>query len=65
MKLSMTVREFCTAHSISHTTFYELQRRGEGPTLMRVGRKTLVSIEAAETWRRQCERAHESEHASK
>ena len=55
MKLSMTVKEFCAAHSIGPTTFYALQRSGEGPQLMKVGRRTLISCEASAAWRQRME----------
>jgi excisionase family DNA binding protein len=41
-----TVQEFCEAFRLSHATFYNLVRRGEGPRLLRVGRKVLVSTDA-------------------
>jgi predicted DNA-binding transcriptional regulator AlpA len=46
---------FCKAHGISRATFYNLMKRGEGPIVMRVGRRTLVSDEAAAAWRRRME----------
>ena len=55
-----SIREFCTAHGISDHMFYKLQRQGLAPKTMRVGARTLVSVEAAAEWRRQCEvPAHE------
>jgi excisionase family DNA binding protein len=41
-----TVEEFCEALRLSRGTFYNLIRRGEGPRLLRVGRKVLVSTDA-------------------
>lgn len=46
---------FCKTHGISRATFYNLMKRGEGPIVMRVGRRTLVSDEAAAAWRRRME----------
>jgi hypothetical protein len=57
LKLAFSIDEFCAAHDLSRAMFYELQKRGEGPTLMRVGRRALVSCEAAEAWRRRMETA--------
>lgn len=54
-QLALSVSEFCAAHGVSRDTFYQLIRRGEGPTVMRVGRRTLVSVEAAAEWRRRME----------
>jgi hypothetical protein len=46
-----TIKEFCTAHRIHHDTYYRMQRAGFGPEIMKVGKKTLISIEAAAAWR--------------
>ena len=51
-----TVQEFCAAHGgISKVFFYKLLKDGKGPRLMRVGRRTLVTTEAAADWRKQME----------
>lgn len=55
MQQSFTVEQFCQAHAISRATFYDLLKRGAGPVIMKVGRRTLVSVEAAAAWRRQME----------
>lgn len=52
---AFSVEEFCRAHSISRTHFYEMAARGTGPRLMKVGRRTLISAEAAADWRRRME----------
>jgi hypothetical protein len=49
--LALTIRQFCDSHNISHAFFYLLQQRGEGPRVMRVGSRRLVSIEEAKRWR--------------
>jgi hypothetical protein len=38
-----SIAEFCRAHRVSRAFFYVLQKRGEGPTVMKVGTRTLVS----------------------
>ena len=48
--LAYTVPAFCLATGISRRTFYALQKRGEGPPVTKIGRRTLVRREAAETW---------------
>ena len=50
-----SIPSFCQAHGISRATFYNLMKRGEGPTVMKVGKRTLVSDEAAAAWRRRME----------
>jgi hypothetical protein len=48
---------FCLTHGLSRSTFYALRRAGVGPRIMKCGRRTLVSVEAAAAWRRARERA--------
>jgi hypothetical protein len=52
-----SIAEFCRAHRVSRAFFYVLQKRGEGPTVMKVGKRTLVSNHAAKDWRERMERA--------
>ena len=54
-KLSFTISEFCDANAISRSTFYDLVKCGQGPALMLVGKRTFISTEAAEDWRRKAE----------
>lgn len=55
MKPAHTIPQFCADHHLSRTFFYELIKRGQGPRLMRVGRRCLISAEAASDWRKQME----------
>jgi hypothetical protein len=48
---------FCLAHGLSRRMFYVMRRAGDGPRIMKCGRRTLISIEAAQAWRRARERA--------
>lgn len=50
-----TVDEFCKAHRIGRATFYTLLKDGQGPRVMKVGTRTLISVEAAADWRVQME----------
>lgn len=43
------VNDFCAAYGIGRTTFYEEVKDGRLP-LVRVGSRTLVSVEDAEAW---------------
>jgi hypothetical protein len=52
-----SIAEFCRAHRLSRAFFYILQKRGEGPTVMKVGKRRLVSEESARNWRERMERA--------
>jgi len=53
--LALSIAEFCRRHGISRAHFYNLSKNGDGPALMRVGRRTLISVEAAAEWRRRME----------
>jgi excisionase family DNA binding protein len=52
---TLSVAEFCRQHGISRGLFYNLLREGRAPRVMKVGRRTLISYEAAEEWRRKLE----------
>ena len=51
-----TVTQFCKTHHISRSMFYKQLQLGEGPRLMHVGRRRLISNEAAAEWRQRKER---------
>ena len=53
--MAYSIRQFCQAHSISVDTYFRLQRAGLGPVPMKVGGRTLISVEAAAAWRRERE----------
>src|SRR5712692_8654094 len=55
--LAFSIPEFCRRHGISRAHFYNLSKSGDAPVVMRVGRRTLVSAEAAAAWRRRMEEA--------
>lgn len=55
--VAFTVPEFCDAHRISRPLFYRLVRAGSGPRLLKAGRRTLITAEAAASWRSQMENA--------
>lgn len=56
VKPSSTIAEFCFEHgNISKSFFHKLVNEGKGPRLMKIGRRTLISAEAAAAWRAQME----------
>jgi hypothetical protein len=57
LPLAMSIREFCTAPRISEDMFFKMRRQGWGPAVMRVGTRTLISVEAAAEWRKAREKA--------
>ena len=50
-----SVSEFCREHGISRGLFYNLLRAGRGPKVIKAGRRTLISQEAAEEWLKRLE----------
>ncbi len=64
--MAYSIRQFCQAHSISVDTYFRLQRADRGPVTMKVGGRTLISVEAAAAWRRDRElAAQEARHERK
>ncbi len=51
-----SVAEFTCQHGISRALFYKLLQAGNGPRIMKVGKRTLITNEAAEEWRRSREK---------
>lgn len=45
------VSEFCRDHRISRGFYYQLRAAGKGPQILKLGRRTLITREAAERWR--------------
>jgi hypothetical protein len=54
-KGAYSIREFSEAHGLSEAMFFKLQKQGLAPAVMAVGSRRLISIEAAEKWRRERE----------
>jgi hypothetical protein len=53
----MSIATFCTKHDISESFFFKLQSQGLGPAVMKLGKRVLISREAAARWRREREAA--------
>jgi len=50
-----SLAEFATRHSISKSHLFDLMRSGLGPRVIKAGRRSLISAEAAADWRKQME----------
>lgn len=50
-----SIAQFCDAHDISRSFFHLLRTRGQAPDLMCVGRRLLITKEAAAEWRQRME----------
>ena len=47
---SYTVEEFCRMHKMCVSMFYKLRREGNGPKIMKINSKTLVSDKSNQEW---------------
>jgi predicted DNA-binding transcriptional regulator AlpA len=63
-RMAFTVDEFCLAHHVSRPFFYKLLKDGVGPRTMKLGSRTLISVEAATAWRREREAATQNKAAA-
>lgn len=52
-----SIDSFCEAHSISRASYYRLKAEGKAPREIHIGRKPIITREAAEDWRRSMESA--------
>ena len=55
MRKTYTVKQFTQTYNLSRSTIYRLWRDGRGPRVLRVGRKVLITVEAAQEWARAME----------
>jgi predicted DNA-binding transcriptional regulator AlpA len=56
MTSMLSVPVFLSEHGLSRSLFYRLVKEGRGPRLTKIGRRTLISSEAAAEWRTRMER---------
>jgi hypothetical protein len=59
--VAYTIAEWCQIFSVSLGHYYNLQRRGEGPRVMRLGRRVLISAAATAEFVRRNEALAESQ----
>jgi predicted DNA-binding transcriptional regulator AlpA len=57
-QLGMTVTQFCSAYGIGRDLYYDLLKQKRGPPTMKLGRRVVISVAAAERWA--CEREAEA-----
>ena len=60
---AFSIPEFCAAHRLSRAFLYQLMKDGRAPAFMKIGRRRLITVEAAAAWRQRMTR--ESTIASK
>lgn len=54
-KKAYSIPDFLEAYSLSRSTLYRLWQENRGPHTLRVGRKVLIPVEAAQEWARSME----------
>ncbi len=59
-RLAWSIPEFAAMHGLSAESIYRAMRTGDGPKTFRLGRRVLVSREAAEEWRERMNSQRES-----
>jgi hypothetical protein len=52
----MSIARFCSRNDISEALYYKLQVNGLGPKTIRLGKRTLITVEAERAWRKARER---------
>lgn len=53
---AFSIPEFCDAHGVSRSFYFLLRKDGRGPRELRVGRRVLITRDAAAEWRAAHER---------
>jgi hypothetical protein len=53
---AMSIARFCRRNEISEPMYYKLQSNGIGPKTIRLGKRTLITVEAERRWRQARER---------
>jgi hypothetical protein len=47
---SFSINEWCHRHGLCRASYYNLQKRGEGPAIMHIGKIVRISEEADARW---------------
>ena len=55
MNLSYSVKQFCNIVGISRATLYAQWQKGDGPKSINIGKRRLITHEAATEWLQQLE----------
>ena len=48
---AFSIQQFCERHNLPRSSYYKLLKDGKAPAIMRVGRRRLITAEAAQAWR--------------
>ncbi len=52
-RYAFKIAEFCAAHRISRSKFYQLKKIGQAPRITNVDGAQIITIEDAAAWRRE------------
>ena len=55
-RIALTIPEFCDRMGTSRSGLYRMWDRGEGPDRIKVGKRTLITVEAVRRWVSQLEK---------
>ncbi|MGC2048293.1 MAG: hypothetical protein WA635_06760 [Gallionella sp.] len=50
-----SISDFCKAYGFSRATFYNLQKSGQAPDTLKIGKRPIITIEAADRWQKKLE----------
>jgi len=45
-----TIPEWCKAYRVCRATFYNLQKNGQGPAVIKIGNRSIVTYRASRKW---------------
>ena len=62
-RLALTIQEFCDSFRFTEGFYYKLKKQGLGPREMKIGTRTLISVDSAVEWGREHEIAGPGEPA--
>lgn len=54
---SCSIHEFCVNEGISKSMYHKIVRLGKGPQFMKIGRRTIITADAINEWRKKMEGA--------
>jgi len=61
MYRNLNIKEVCAIANISKELLYKLWRQNEGPSFIKIGRRTLVSEKALNKWLESLQKGNKNE----
>jgi hypothetical protein len=55
--MAMSIDQWAASINVGRDVFYDLQKRGEAPEVITIGRRKLITLESAARWLRKQEAA--------